>query len=66
MTLRGFVLAFVGATYIVFASSERSEYLSSLKDALEHTPKREEEIFKQRLQDLKAKIENLQNRAEKE
>jgi hypothetical protein len=33
---------------------------------LEHTPKREEEIFKQRLQDLKAKIENLQDRAEKE
>jgi len=66
MTLSGFVLAFVGATYIIFASSERSMYLCPLKNALEHTPKREEEIFKQRLQDLKAKIENLQDRAEKE
>ena len=66
MTLSGFVLVFVGATYIIFASSERSGYLSSLKDALEHTPAREEEIFKQRLQDLKTKIENLQNRAGKE
>lgn len=66
MTLSGFVLAFVGATYIIFASSERSWYLSSLKDALEHTPKREEAIFKQRLRDLKRKIENLQDRAETE
>lgn len=66
MTLSGFVLAFVGAAYIIFASSERSGYLSSLKNALEYTPAKEEEIFKQRLQDLKTKIKNLQNKAEKE
>jgi len=66
MTLSGFVLAFVGATYIIYASSERSGYLSSLKDAVEHMPTKEEEIFKQRLKDLKTKIESLQNRAEKE
>ncbi len=66
MTLSGFVLAFVGATYVIFASSERSGYLSSLKEALEHAPAREEEIFKQRLKDLKTKIENLQARAKKE
>ncbi len=66
MTLSGFVLAFAGATYIIFASSERSWYLRSLKDALEHMPEKEEEIFKDRLQDLKRKIENLRDRAETE
>lgn len=66
MTLSGFVLAFVGAAYIIFASADRSWYLKSLKDTLEQTPKKEEEIFKQRLQDLKRKIENLRNSAEKE
>lgn len=66
MTLSGFVLAFAGATYIFFASSERSWYLMSLRETLEHTPKREEEIFKQRLQDLKRKIENLRDSAETE
>ena len=64
MTLSGFVLAFAGATYIIFASSERSWYLRSLKDFFEDTPKKEEEIFKQRLQDLKRKIENLRDKAE--
>lgn len=63
MTLCGFVLIFSGAAYIIFASSERSWYLASLRAALEHTPKREEEIFKQRLQDLKKKIEDLRDNA---
>jgi type IV secretory pathway VirB3-like protein len=66
MTLCGFVFAFAGAAYIIFASSERSWYLSSLKATLEHTPKREEEMFKEKLQDLKRKIENLQDGAETE
>jgi hypothetical protein len=66
MTLSGFVLALAGATYIIFASSERSWYLRSLKDALEHVPEKEEEIFKERLQDLKRKIENLRGSAETE
>lgn len=64
MTLSGFVLAFAGATYIIFASSERSWYLRSLKEILEHTPEEEEELFKEKLQDLKRKIENLRDRAE--
>ena len=63
MTLSGFVLAFAGAAYVVLASSERSWYLKSLRDTLEHAPKKEEEIFKQRLQDLKRKIESLRDSA---
>lgn len=65
MTLGGFVLAFVGAAYIFFASAERSWYLRSLKDALEDMSRGEEEIFKQRLQDLKRKIRSLLHSAEK-
>jgi hypothetical protein len=61
MTLSGFVLAFAGATYIIFASADRGWYLNSLKEALEDTPKREEELFKERLRDLKRKIKNLRD-----
>jgi hypothetical protein len=64
MTLSGFVLAFAGAAYIIFASSERSWYLKLLKGILEDTPKKEEEIVKQKLQDLKRKIESLRDSAE--
>ena len=61
MTLSGFVLAFAGATYIIFASADRGWYLNSLKEALEDTPKREEEMIKERLRDLKRKIKNLRD-----
>jgi len=63
MTLSGFVLAFAGATYIIFASADRGWYLNSLKEALEDMPKREEEMFKERLRDLKRKIKNLRDRS---
>jgi len=61
MTLSGFVLAFAGATYIIFASADRGWYLNSLKEALEDTPEREEEMFKERIRDLKRKIKNLRD-----
>jgi len=66
MTLSGFVLAFAGAMYIIFASADRGWYLSSLKEALEDTPKTEEEMFKKRIRDLKRKIENLRDGVETE
>ena len=65
MTLSGFVLVMAGAVYVVFASADRSWYLKSLKETMEDTPKKEEELFKQRIKDLKRKIENMQDRAEK-
>jgi len=49
--------------YIIFASADRGWYLSSLKEALEDTPKREEEMLKKRIRDLKRKIENLRDSA---
>jgi hypothetical protein len=61
MTLSGFVLAFAGATYIIFASADRGWYLNSLKEALEDTPEREEEMFKERIRNLKRKIKNLRD-----
>ena len=66
MTLSGFVLTIAGAVYIVFASTDRSWYLKSLKETMEDMPKKEEELFKQRIKDLKAKIENLQDKTETE
>ena len=66
MTLSGFVLTLAGALYIVFASTDRSWYLKSLKETMEDMPKKEEELFKQRIKDLKAKIENLQEKTETE
>jgi hypothetical protein len=64
MTLSGFVLVISGAAYVVFASADRSWYLKSLKETMEDTPRKEEELFRQRIQDLKRKIENLQDKAE--
>lgn len=66
MTLSGFAIIFAGAIYIMFASSKRAGYLSSLKKALESAPKREEETFEQRLQNLKEKIVCLQQSSETE
>jgi len=66
MTLSGFVLIFTGAGYVVFASADRSWYFKSLKETMEDMPKKEEELFKQKMRDLRRKIENLQGKAEKE
>lgn len=66
MTLSGFVIIFAGAIYIIFASSKRAGYLSSLKKASEYAPEREGETFEQRLQDLKEKIVGLQQSSETE
>jgi len=66
MTLSGFVIMFGGAVYIIFASSKRAGYLSSLKKASEYAPKREGETFEQELQDLKEKIVSLQQSSETE
>jgi len=66
MTLGGFVILFAGAIYIIFASSQRSGYLRSLKKALEIAPEREGETFEQRLQNLKEKIVSLQQSSETE
>ena len=66
MTLSGFVLTIAGAVYIVFASADRSWYLKSLKETMEDMPKKEEELFKQRIKDLRAKIEDLQDKTESE
>lgn len=64
MTLSGFVLTIAGALYIVFASADRSWYLKSLNETMEDMPKKEEELFRQRIRNLKAKIENLQDKTE--
>jgi len=66
MTLGGFMILFAGAIYIIFASSQRSGYLRSLKKALESAPEREGETFEQRLQNLKEKIVSLQQGSETE
>jgi uncharacterized membrane protein len=66
MTVSGFVIVFVGAICIIFASSKRSGYLSSLKKALEIASERKGEMFEQRLEDLKEKVVSLQRRSEKE
>ena len=64
MTLSGLVLVFAGVGYIMFASADRSWYIKSLKDSMEDMPKKEEELFRQRLKALRRKIENLQASAE--
>jgi hypothetical protein len=66
MTLGGFVVAFVGAIYIIFASSQRSGYLSSLQKTLEYVPKIESQTFEQKLQGLKERIVSLQQESETE
>jgi len=66
MTLGGFMILFAGAIYIIFASSQRSGYLRSLKKALESASEREGETFEQRLQNLKEKIVSLQQSSETE
>jgi len=66
MTLGGFVTALVGAIYIIFASSQRSGYLSSLQKGIEYVPKREGQTFEQELQGLKEKIVSLQQESETE
>ena len=66
MTISGFVVIFTGAIYIIFASSERSGYLSSLKKALENSSEKERESFEQTLQNLKEKIVRLKQSSETE
>jgi hypothetical protein len=66
MTLSGFVIIFAGAIYIIFASSKRAGYLSSLQKALECAPERKGETFEKKLQYLKEKIVSLQQRSETE
>lgn len=63
MTLSGFVVSFAGAICIIFASSQRSGYISSLHKALECAPEREVETLEQKLQDLKEKMVSLQQRS---
>lgn len=66
MTLGGFVVVFAGAIYIIYASSKRSGYLSSLQKASKYTREREGETFEQKMQELKEEIVDLQQRSETE
>jgi hypothetical protein len=66
MTLSGFIVVFAGAIYIIYASSQRSGYLSSLQKALEYATEREGKTFEKKLQDLKEKIASLQQGSETE
>jgi len=66
MTISGFAIIFAGAIYIIFASSKRAGYLSSLKKASEYALEKKEDTFEQKIQDLKEKIVSLQQSSEKE
>jgi hypothetical protein len=61
MSLSGFALAFSGAAYIMFASSERAWYVRSLSETIERARKSEEELLRDRLKALRRKIESLRD-----